>query len=337
MSETRTARASEQHVDDAGVRTCQPLRSNRRRLLTPPPSGRADTVRGTADGSSEPNSSAGPAFQARRPHIQPRGSWPRRSHLVLGALPGAVPYARLHSKQVLWEWGLAQLSESSELVVSEIVTNAIQAVAAQAIPAPIRLWLLSDHSRVRIAVWDADTRPPQLQSTPVDGRADWNDERGRGLLLVASFSERWGWYPTPGWGGKVVWAEVTGRPDPRESTRTTTGRQNAAPDWIGEPNDPWLSTQIARGLIRDITAGKITPMDPLPSRAELAERYGSSIRPPQRAARAGITYRVPGLGYYLDTRRKSPRPREDFLPTSMPRDCLTDTQEFTRSFFSSDR
>ena len=208
MSETRTARASEQHGDDAGIRTRQPLRSDQRRLLAPP-SGRADTVHGTADGSSEPSSGAGPAFQASRPRVLPREPWPRRNHLALDVLPGSVPRARLHSKQMLRKWGLAQLSESSELIVSEIVTNAIQAVTARAIPAPIRLWLLSDHSRVRIAVWDADARPPQLQPTPVDGGADWSDEHGRGLLLVASLSERWGWYPTPGWGGKVVWAEIT--------------------------------------------------------------------------------------------------------------------------------
>ena len=210
MGNMRSASTPEQRSDDTGIRTCQSLRSDQRRLLTPPPSGEADTVHGTADGSSEPSSGAGPAFQASRPRVPPRGPWPRRSHLALGALPCAVPCARLHSKQVLWEWGLAQLSESAELIVSEIVTNAIQAVTARAIPAPIRLWVLSDHSRVRIAVWDADARPPQFQPTPVDGGAGWSDEHGRGLLLVASFSERWGWYPTPSWGGKVVWAEVTG-------------------------------------------------------------------------------------------------------------------------------
>jgi DNA-binding GntR family transcriptional regulator len=103
---------------------------------------------------------------------------------------------------------------------------------------------------------------------------------------------------------------MTGQPDPRESMRTATGRQNAMPGWIGEPNDPRLWVQIARGLIRDITAGRIIPNKPLPSRTELAERYGSSIEPPQRAfqelARAGIIYRVPGLGYYIDTRKKAP-------------------------------
>src|SRR5215471_10508143 len=53
-------------------------------------------------------------------------SWPLRSHLELGALPSAVPCARLHAKHVLWEWGLDALGEAVELVVSELVTNGVQ-------------------------------------------------------------------------------------------------------------------------------------------------------------------------------------------------------------------
>ena len=53
--------------------------------------------------------------------------WPLRSYLQLGALPGAVPCARLHTKLVLWEWGLDRLVETAELLVSEIITNAVQA------------------------------------------------------------------------------------------------------------------------------------------------------------------------------------------------------------------
>jgi hypothetical protein len=54
------------------------------------------------------------------------GRWPLRSFLELGALPSAVPCARLHTRQLAWEWQLTGLSEDAELVVSEIMTNAIQ-------------------------------------------------------------------------------------------------------------------------------------------------------------------------------------------------------------------
>jgi hypothetical protein len=41
--------------------------------------------------------------------------WPLRSSLILGALPGAVPCARLHARQVLWEWGLDSVAKTVEL------------------------------------------------------------------------------------------------------------------------------------------------------------------------------------------------------------------------------
>jgi len=54
--------------------------------------------------------------------------WPLSTSLPLGALPGATPCARLHARAVLAEWGLHDLAESAELVVSELVTNAAPTV-----------------------------------------------------------------------------------------------------------------------------------------------------------------------------------------------------------------
>ena len=128
--------------------------------------------------------------------------WPLRSFLELGAYEGAVPCARLHAKAVLWEWGLAGLGECAELVVSEIVTNAVQASRPLIQPSVVRLWLLSERRRVLILVWDGSPRPPM----PLDQAAGEIDEGGRGLMLVGALSDRWSWYPVPGTGGKVVWA-----------------------------------------------------------------------------------------------------------------------------------
>ncbi|HUC24251.1 MAG TPA: ATP-binding protein [Streptosporangiaceae bacterium] len=127
--------------------------------------------------------------------------WPYRTFLELGALPSAVPCARLHTRQVLWEWGLAEFSESSELLVAELTTNAMQASRA-AMQDSIRLWLVSDRMQVVVLVWDASPLPP----VPVD--ADDEAENGRGLLLVQAVSTRWGWHFPPDMGGKVVWALV---------------------------------------------------------------------------------------------------------------------------------
>jgi anti-sigma regulatory factor (Ser/Thr protein kinase) len=55
--------------------------------------------------------------------------WPLRSSLELGALSSAVPCACLHVKHVLWEWGLNSLADRAELLVSELVTNAVNAAS----------------------------------------------------------------------------------------------------------------------------------------------------------------------------------------------------------------
>jgi hypothetical protein len=126
--------------------------------------------------------------------------WPLHSFLELGALPGAVPCARLHARQVLWEWQLTGLTDSAELLVSELVTNAIHISRADARAAPVRLWLLANRTRAMILVQDASLLPP------VRMNAGENDDNGRGLLLVETFSAQWGWYfPAIPGNGKVVW------------------------------------------------------------------------------------------------------------------------------------
>jgi anti-sigma regulatory factor (Ser/Thr protein kinase) len=127
--------------------------------------------------------------------------WPLRTFLELGALPGAVPCARLHARQMLWEWSLTRLSESVELLVSELVTNAVAASRSMVQTLPVRLWLLAGTTQVLVMVWDANPRPPAQAEAGDDA------ENGRGLLLVDAMSKRWDWYfPREGTGGKVVWA-----------------------------------------------------------------------------------------------------------------------------------
>jgi hypothetical protein len=100
---------------------------------------------------------------------------------------------------VLWEWGLAEFSESTELLVAELITNAMQASRAAMQDDPLRFWLVSDKAQVVVLVWDASPLPP----VPMD--VD-DAENGRGLLLVQAVSARWGWHFPPDVGGKVVWA-----------------------------------------------------------------------------------------------------------------------------------
>ena len=124
--------------------------------------------------------------------------WPYPSCLSLGALPGAVPCARLHTTAVLWEWGMEALAQPAELAVSELVTNAVRAstTAQDARQAPgchtglpvVVLRLAGDRQRLLVEVSDHDPGPPI--PTAVDPERDG----GRGLLLVEAVSERWGYY-----------------------------------------------------------------------------------------------------------------------------------------------
>lgn len=140
--------------------------------------------------------------------------WPLRSYLEMGALPSAVSCLRLHAKQRLWQWGLTDLSESVELVVSELATNALRASEVLDWAPAIRMWLLSDKERVLILLWDAHPNPPVRVNASEDA------ESGRGLILVEALSDRWGSYAHTGPGGKIVWCEVSFHSDPSIPNRS---------------------------------------------------------------------------------------------------------------------
>lgn len=156
----------------------------------------------TSAGSSGNSGTPVPVPPRRHQGNWMTGAWTRRDFIELGALPGAVPCARLHTRQLMWEWRLTALSDSVELLVSELITNGITASQSLEQVFPIRLWLLSDKARVLILVWDASPKVP--------ARIEKNEEaeNGRGLLLVEAISDQWNWYRTEDIGGKVVWASV---------------------------------------------------------------------------------------------------------------------------------
>ena len=176
--------------------------------MAQPPCGRTGTRNGAVNhpGDSKIRASAGPASPTAAFRSMPPPRW---SYLELAALPTAVSCARLHAKQVLWEWGLADLSEVGELIVSELVTNAVQVTAKEMLSTPVRLWLSKHGVRAFIEVWDGERTPPRIKALDANGLPPREDEGGRGLFLVASLSQRWGWYPEKSLGGKVVWAEMS--------------------------------------------------------------------------------------------------------------------------------
>jgi anti-sigma regulatory factor (Ser/Thr protein kinase) len=140
------------------------------------------------------------------------GSWPRQSYLELGVTASAAPCARGHTRLVLAEWGLPELADPAEQVVSELTTNAVAASYglvgsrfggrwSAGLP-PVRLWLMAHSRRVLVQVWDGNNRMPQQRE------ADAEAESGRGLWLVEALSEDWGAFQPEHASGKVVWALV---------------------------------------------------------------------------------------------------------------------------------
>jgi PAS domain S-box-containing protein len=111
----------------------------------------------------------------------------------LPADPAIVSDARARASQQLAAWGLEDVTFTTELLVSELVTNAIRHAHD-----PIQLRIILD-GELSCEVFDGSSSAPQLR------RADRYDEGGRGLMLVAQLAERWGTRHTSS--GKIIWAQ----------------------------------------------------------------------------------------------------------------------------------
>ncbi|MGP3983678.1 SpoIIE family protein phosphatase [Streptomyces sp. KR80] len=111
----------------------------------------------------------------------------------LDADPATVAEVRHATGRKLTEWGLDHLAFTTELVVSELVTNALRYGTD-----PIGLRLIRDRTLI-CEVSDGSNTSPHLR------RARSTDEGGRGLFLVAQCAQRWGTRYTAE--GKTIWAE----------------------------------------------------------------------------------------------------------------------------------
>ncbi|MBO8195540.1 SpoIIE family protein phosphatase [Streptomyces oryzae] len=108
--------------------------------------------------------------------------------------PSEVGQIRTAVTEQLAEWGLEEVAFTAELLLSELVTNAVRYGTP-----PLRVRLIHDHS-LFCEVYDASSTSPHLRY------AAELDEGGRGLFLVAQLAERWGTRYTPS--GKIIWAEL---------------------------------------------------------------------------------------------------------------------------------
>jgi serine phosphatase RsbU (regulator of sigma subunit)/anti-sigma regulatory factor (Ser/Thr protein kinase) len=110
-----------------------------------------------------------------------------------------VTRARALVRRQLIALDLAQLADDAELIVSELVTNAVLHGGGCE-----HVEVFAVDGGVRIAVADRSAVPPVLGLASIEGMT------GRGLRLVARLATRWGVEARVT--GKIVWAEVTGRP-----------------------------------------------------------------------------------------------------------------------------
>jgi hypothetical protein len=110
-------------------------------------------------------------------------------------------------RELLTCWGLGYLTDDAELIIAELVGNAVrhglrtapQVIAAGAEPSALRLCLLRRMGEVMLAVTDPSDEAPTPRPPSFTG------ESGRGLQIVGALSYVWGWSPIEGH-GKAVWA-----------------------------------------------------------------------------------------------------------------------------------
>ncbi|WP_240197003.1 ATP-binding protein [Nonomuraea lactucae] len=117
----------------------------------------------------------------------------------------SVKTARDVTRSTLADWGLTELSDDAALVVSELVTNAVRYAVYNGNHRGIELLLMRVTPHVLLAVADPSDEMPRRKEP------DFVSENGRGLYIVETYSQCWGWDPLDS-GGKAVWALFRAEP-----------------------------------------------------------------------------------------------------------------------------
>ena len=125
--------------------------------------------------------------------IRPTGQQQHLRRIALDAEPAAAAEARTEVRAAIFAWDLPVDASVAILLTSELVTNAIRHETGPV----IILDLGYARGQLRVDVHDTSRLPPTLVNTPADAEA------GRGLMLVASLSDDWGYYRTRA--GKAVY------------------------------------------------------------------------------------------------------------------------------------
>jgi anti-sigma regulatory factor (Ser/Thr protein kinase) len=124
----------------------------------------------------------------------------------LSACPDAASRARSFTRQTLASWDLAELADDAQVIVSELLANAVRHAGTgetgsrlQAWATARGLWLLRHADGLMCVVTDPSDSAPTLKQPGDTG------ESGRGLHVVHALSDHWGWTQLSEH-GKAVWA-----------------------------------------------------------------------------------------------------------------------------------
>lgn len=140
--------------------------------------------------------------------------------------PRIVPWARSQVRSRLVDWSLGGLTDSAELLVSELVTNAMLHGAGRV---GLRLILGRRSGQITFRCEVSDDGP----ELPYIREAEEADESGRGLLLVSRMADRWGSDLTET--GKVVWFELVQSADDDQYEQPDAEGQWTPPAPSGRP------------------------------------------------------------------------------------------------------
>ena len=118
----------------------------------------------------------------------------------------AVTVCRRTVRLILTMHGLIRLTDVAELLATELVGNAVRHTKG-----PVALRLRMRDGFLRVGAWDADPEPPTTAALSQMSLTQLTHmEEGRGLALVSSCADLWGWQPLSRSGikGKYVWGDL---------------------------------------------------------------------------------------------------------------------------------
>ncbi|WP_443064401.1 ATP-binding protein [Streptomyces sp. NBC_00562] len=152
------------------------------------------------------NPSPLPARPIRR--TQPRFPW-HHFTMRFSSTPRGARLARRLAGERLEAWGIPYGSDAHDvltLIVAELSANAVR--HGRVPGRDFRLRLSAEGATLRVEITDS-----RGESIPALAKPPSDLDGGRGLLLVAALTDRWGWYPCVDGPGKTVWAVLdVGRP-----------------------------------------------------------------------------------------------------------------------------